>query len=143
MRSIYIVGSLRSPLIRGIAGALRRDGHEVFDDWHSAGPKADDIWRGYEKERGRTLPEALLGAHAQDIMAFDRHNILTRNTTILALPAGRSGHLELGLAIGAGKDTHILLDRDYDRWDIMYGLAGHVWTSLLDLRAYLKGNPLL
>ncbi|WP_428493106.1 DUF1937 family protein [Rhodopila sp.] len=41
---------------------------------------------------------------------------------------------ELGLSIGAGKRTHIQLDKDYDRWDVMYRLADQVHDHLDTLR---------
>jgi len=42
---------------------------------------------------------------------------------VLMLPAGRSGHLELGQIMGDRKPGFILLDEDYDRWDVMYRKA--------------------
>lgn len=134
MSKIYLVGSLRNERIPEIAELLREDGHDVFDDWYGAGPKADDHWREYEIGRGRPYAEAILGKAAQNIMNFDRTNILASDTVILVLPAGKSGHMELGLAIGAGKKTHILLDKDYDRWDVMYALADGVWDDLYAMR---------
>jgi hypothetical protein len=43
---------------------------------------------------------------------------------VLVLPAGKSGHLELGYCAGKGKRTYILLEADADpRWDVMYQFA--------------------
>jgi hypothetical protein len=140
---LYLVGSLRNELIQEYACLLREDGHDVFDDWHGAGPKADDCWRDYEKYRGRPYIEALRGKAPQMIMNFDRSNILASDTVIMVLPAGKSGHLELGLAIGAGKRTHILLDKDYDRWDVMYAMANEVHDSFEYLRLSLKATSLV
>ena len=41
---------------------------------------------------------------------------------VLVLPAGKSGHLELGYMIGSGKRGYILFDDDVEdcRWDVMY-----------------------
>jgi hypothetical protein len=138
MRKIYLVGSLRNTIIPEIAEALREDGHEVFDDWHGAGPKADEHWREYENYRGRSYLEAINGKAAQNICAFDRTNILASDTVILVLPAGKSGHMEIGLAVGARKNTHILLDKDYDRWDVMYALVNGVWNNLSLMRRALR-----
>lgn len=137
MAKIYLVGSLRNELIQDYASMLREDGHDVFDDWHGAGPRADDHWREYEHYRGRPYVEALKGKAPQMIMNFDRSNILASDIVILVLPAGKSGHLELGFAIGAGKRTHILLDKDYERWDVMYALADEVHTNFNYLRSSL------
>lgn len=138
MRKIYLVGSLRNERIPEIAELLRDDGHDVFDDWHGAGPKADDHWREYEINRGRPYTEAIRGKAASNISGFDCVNIMASDTVILVLPAGKSGHMELGLAIGAGKKTHILLDKDYERWDVMYALADHVHDNIDTLRITLN-----
>jgi hypothetical protein len=39
------------------------------------------------------------------------------------MPAGRSGHLELGLIMGQGKPGFVLFDGEPEKWDQMYGLA--------------------
>lgn len=143
MAKICIVGSLRNELIQEMACTLREDGHEVIDDWHGAGPRADDHWRDYEIARGRTFVEALRGLAPQMIMKFDRTNIDASDTVILALPAGRSGHIEIGYAIGTRKKTHILLDKDYDRWDVMYAMVNEVHDSFCQLRSSLKATSLV
>lgn len=142
MAKIYLVGSLRNDRIPIIANKLRDDGHDVFDDWHGAGEHADDSWRDYEKTRGRNYQEAIKGKAATNICEFDRSNILASDTIILILPAGRSGHMEVGFAAGAGKKTHILLDADYDRWDVMYRLVDHVWSHIDPMRAQLFRDDL-
>lgn len=142
MSNIYIVGSLRNPKIPVIANMLREDGHYVFDDWYGAGERADDHWRNYEINRGRPYVEAIKGKAPQNICAFDRANIDASDTVVLVLPAGRSGHMELGYAVGSGKRTHILLDKDYDRWDVMYALADEVHESLDRMRFILRAAQL-
>ena len=52
---IYLIGSLRHPRVRQVAEALRAHRLDVFDDWHAAGPEADDIWQQYEMARGHTF----------------------------------------------------------------------------------------
>jgi hypothetical protein len=49
MAKIYLIGSLRNPKIIETALKIRAAGHEVFDDWISAGPEADDYWQKYEQ----------------------------------------------------------------------------------------------
>lgn len=133
-RSVYLIGSLRNPEIPVIAGALRNAGFEVVDDWHAAGPEADDIWREYETQRGHTYVEALAGLHAGHVFAFDKFHLARCQGAILALPAGRSGHLEFGYARGMGKWGLVLLDDpNPDRWDVMLSFANGVYTSTGDL----------
>ena len=126
---VYLIGSLRNPEVPQIANKIRELGFEVFDDWHAAGPEADDKWRDYEKSRGRTYKEALEGLAANHVYHFDLKHLDESDITILHLPAGKSGHLELGYAIGKGKKGYILLD-DPERWDVMYKFAHGIFHSL-------------
>ena len=130
---LYLIGSLRNPEIPVVAQTLRRAGHEVFDDWHAAGPEADDWWKEYEKARGRTLPQALNDYAAMHVFEFDRKHLNRCDGGVLVLPAGRSAHLELGYLAGQGKPTYVLLDGDPDRWDVMYGFTDGVFTTLEEL----------
>ncbi len=119
---LYVIGSLRNPQIPIIGNNLRQLGIEAFDDWHGAGPEADDKWKEYEQLRGRSYREALKGYAAQHVFNFDRTHLDRADGALLVLPAGRSGHLELGYAVGKGKKGYVLLDTP-DRWDVMYSFA--------------------
>lgn len=139
-KQIYIIGSLRNPLISEIANEVRTYGYNVFDDWYAAGPEADDHWKAYEQNRGRTYTEALAGAAAKNVFRFDHTNLDVSDAALLVLPAGKSGHLELGYMAGKGKPTFVLLDEETDRWDVMYQFATAVCyrKDLKDkLNAYL------
>ena len=103
---------------------------EIFDDWYAAGPEADDYWKTYEESRGRTYEQALSGYAAKHVFEFDKHHLDTASAGILVLPAGRSGHLELGYLAGRGAYTGILLDAEYDRWDVMYAFASRVTRDI-------------
>jgi hypothetical protein len=137
-RRIYLVGSLRNPNIPFIAARLREEGHEAFDDWFAAGPHADDIWRDYEKARGRSFFDAIRGPHARTVFNFDLDNILASDTVVLALPAGQSAAMELGFAAGKGKSTHILMEAENERWDIMMQFAQHIHPTVESLLEALK-----
>lgn len=138
-RSIYLIGSLRNENIPTISHDLRLAGHEVFDDWYAAGPEADDYWRDYERGRGHDLRTALKGYAAQHVFEFDKRHLDRCDSAVLALPAGRSGHLELGYAAGRGKDCAILMEGEPDRYDVMYQFANlGVFYRLEDLIACLS-----
>lgn len=126
---IYLIGSLRNPEIPKIAEQLRGASIDTFDDWYAAGERADDAWRDYERGRGRTYEEALGGLAARHVFEFDRTHLDRADAALLVLPAGKSGHLELGYVIGSGRPGYILLDSP-DRWDVMYQFAEVVTTSL-------------
>lgn len=133
---IYLIGSLRNPDIGRISTELRRAGLDVFDDWYAAGPNADDHWRDYEKRRGRTYAQALEGKAAVHIFDFDLAHLHLADTVVLALPAGRSAHMEFGWCLGRGKKGYVLLDTP-ERWDVMYLFATRVCTSLNELLTVL------
>jgi len=137
---IYLIGSLRNPQIPIIANQLREAlSVEVFDDWYAAGPEADDKWKEYEQGRGHSYADALGGYAARHVFSFDRYHLERANTVVLALPAGKSGHLEMGWALGQRKRGYILLEEGTDRWDVMYQFATAVVVSLEDLIAAI-GN---
>jgi len=134
---VYLIGSLRNPEVPEIANKIRELGFIVFDDWYAAGPEADDKWRDYEKARGHTYREALKGLAADHVYQFDRKHLKACDIAILYLPAGKSGHLELGWAIGKGKRGYILLDNP-ERWDVMYQFADGVFHNFEELEEELK-----
>lgn len=134
MRNIYLIGSLRNEKIPQIAKTLREAGYSVFDDWHAAGEFADDSWRDYEKSKGHNLAEALNGYAACHVFDFDVHHLNRCDTGILVMPAGKSGHTELGYMRGLGKDCAILLEEEPDRFDVMLKFANlGVYYNIKDL----------
>lgn len=130
---IYLIGSLRNPRIPIIGNELRDAGHEVFDDWFSGGPEADDYWKKYEETRGRDFETALGGSMAQHIFSYDKSWLDWADAVVMACPAGKSGHLELGYMVGKGKRTYVLLDGSDIRWDVMYCFTDYVTSSLNNL----------
>lgn len=120
---IYLIGSLRNPAVPELANRLRGHGFEVFDDWYAAGPEADDKWQAYEEARGRTYKDALAGWAATNVYGFDKRHLDRADAGVLSLPAGKSGHLELGYLAGRGKPVFVLFDKVPERWDVMYQFA--------------------
>ena len=130
---IYLIGSLRNPEVNRLATAMRMLGFEVFDDWTAAGPTADDSWRDYEKQRGHSYVEALQGYAAKHVFAFDMHHLLRCDLAVMLMPAGKSGHLELGYVLGKGKPGYVLFDQEPERFDVMYQFATGVFSKEEDL----------
>ncbi|MEE9598196.1 MAG: hypothetical protein V3V96_15600 [Acidiferrobacterales bacterium] len=139
MKSIYLMGSLRNPKIPEIGNQLRDSRFDVFDDWFSAGPIADDSWRYYEKERGHTYQQALEGLAAQHVFNFDLWHLTRCDLGVLVLPAGKSSHLELGWIIGQNKPGYVLMDNP-ERWDVMYQFATKVAFTTPELVEMLQGE---
>ena len=137
MANIYLIGSLRNPKIIETAIKIRAAGHEVFDDWIAAGPEADDYWQKYEIAKGNNYKQGLAGYAAKHVYEFDKFHLDRNDIAILILPAGKSGHLELGYMIGKGKLGYILLE-DPDRWDVMYQFSTGVFYDINELIDELK-----
>lgn len=117
---VYLIGSLRNPAVPELANFLRKEtGFEIFDSWYSPGPNADDYWRDYSKGRGQSYREALSDYAATHVFEFDHYHINRANVGVLLMPAGKSGHLELGYMIGQGKPCFYLLEEGIERWDVM------------------------
>lgn len=133
-KGIYVIGSLRNKKIPFFAKELREAlGVEVFDDWFSPGPEADDYWRKYEKARGSTYSEALKNWAGKHVFEFDKYHIDRLGIGVMIMPAGKSGHLELGYMIGQGKKGYILFDEEPERWDVMVQFATGVFFKKEDL----------
>jgi hypothetical protein len=133
MAIVYLIGSLKNPRVPEVAAVLREHGYDVVDDWYAPGPDADDYWQAYERQRGRTFREALKGLHARHVFEFDKYHLDRCDIAILVMPAGRSAHLELGYAIGRGKHGFILLDREPERFDVMYAFPKDVVYTVDEL----------
>lgn len=130
---VYVIGSLRNILVIEVASRLRTAGHDVFDDWMAAGPEADDYWMHYEQAKGHTFADALKGAAARNVFHFDKRYLDVAEAVVLVLPAGKSGHLELGYSLGRKTPGFILLDKEPDRFDVMYQFATAVVSDVEDL----------
>lgn len=139
---VYLIGSLRNPAIPGIANTLEQQGFEVFSDWFAAGEIADDSWQKYETERGRSYKDALSGYAARHVFRFDMFHLSRADMGLLVLPAGKSGHLELGFMVGSGKPCYVLFDKEPDRWDVMYQFAKEIFFNTDELTDTLKRNHL-
>lgn len=137
MPRIYLIGSLRNKKIPEIGVKIRKLGYDVFDDWFAPGPEADDWWKKYEESRGRTYKEALKGHAARHIFEFDKSHIDASDIGLLIMPAGKSGHLELGYMIGRGKPGYVLMDKP-DRWDVMYQFASQIFFDFEEMMKYFK-----
>jgi recombination endonuclease VII len=137
---IYTIGSLRNPKILEVAASLRELGYDAFDNWMSAGERADDSWQEYAKHRGMTYKEALQSREANHVFHFDKAYLDLCDKAILVMPAGKSGHLELGYVAGRGKPTFILTDGEPDRYDVMPQFADKIFTSKEEMLEYFEAQ---
>ena len=137
-KTIYLIGSLRNPELPGVANYLRGYGFDVFDDWFAGGPIADDSWQDYEKQKGTPYDVALRSHAAEHVFYFDKHHLDRSDIGVLLMPAGKSGHLELGYMKGMGKPVYVLFDKEPERWDVMYRFADGVFFDKTELAQELQ-----
>lgn len=119
MSKIYVVGSLRRDDVRKVAEELRAEGHDVFDEWHAAGPEADNLWRDYFKGRGMRFSEALRSAFVEHIVEFDKRWLDWAEVVVVLGPAGVSSAIELMYCAFNGKRPILYQPADPERWDAM------------------------
>jgi len=138
---IYVASSWRNMLQQGVVHTCRAAGFDVYDfknppngkpfDFEQVGLEGDNpIPADQYIEMINNHPRAYEGFHS-DFDAMKAADIF-----ILVLPCGRSAHLELGWAVGAGKKTAVLLD-DPCTPDLMYKMVDYLASSLFNLLGWL------
>jgi hypothetical protein len=132
---IYVASSWRNEKQPSVVAALREAGHEVYDfrnpkpsdrgfHWSDIDPK----WQEWTPERFRRClkhPIAVEGFET-DMRALDWADLV-----VMVMPCGRSAHLELGYARGAGKWTAILLSGG--KPELMYRMVHRLALDIPDL----------
>lgn len=137
--NIYVIGSLHNPAIPNLSNVIAEAGYEVFADWFGAGRIADDSWMEYEKTRGFTYEQALTRPAAINVFEFDKRHLLKADAVVLIAPAGKSGHLELGWALGRNTPGFVFFpDGEPERWDVMLQFATGVHFTMPALLAHMK-----
>jgi hypothetical protein len=132
---IYVASSWRNPDQPLVVGVLRRQGHQVYDFRQPhLGPgkrskgfhwsEIDPDWQSWTPAQFR---RALQHPTAVDGFSSDMVGLDWCDACVLAMPCGRSAHLELGYARGAGKFTIILLAKSEP--ELMYGMVDSICTT--------------
>ena len=148
MLKIYVASSWKNDRYPEVVKRLRAEGHDVYDfrdpstgfDWRRlpGAPEADpkDGWPAADVVRVLDQPRARAGFKS------DMGALRACDTCVLVLPCGRSAHLELGWAAGAGRRTIVLLD-DPAEPDLMHLMADRICVSLNEVVEELDdhGDP--
>ena len=135
---VYLGGSLKNQTgVPAVARQLREAGHEVFDEWITPGPDADDHLWAYGKARGLNAKQTLETYAARHIFEFDKHHLDRSDAIVLVMPAGKSAFLELGYMLGKGKPGIILMEQDPERIDVMFQFAD-IATSVAEVIDILR-----
>jgi hypothetical protein len=139
---IYVASSWRNEARQqATVRALRADGHEVYDFRNPAPGDHGFGWRQCvdtpQPWSAETMREVLKHPIAQAGFQKDMVALSGADATVLVLPCGRSAHLELGWATGAGRKTVVLLDDPISEPELMYLACDAICVSLDEVRAVL------
>jgi hypothetical protein len=144
---IYVASSWRNPLQQEVVRALRGAGHDVYD---FRNPEPGDHgfgWRQCATEAQLKDPrafrdEVLTHPVARAGFGKDMRALTGADATVLVLPCGRSAHLELGYATGAGQLTLVLLDNPMSEPELMYLMNTTICVSIGEVVERLAGVQL-
>ena len=134
MKKIYVASSWRNKLQPGVVTILRTAGFTVYDFKDEEGFHWSDIDPFWEQWKNNEYLDALESELATKGFMRDLDAMEKADTFVLVQPCGRSAHLELGWAIGKGKECYILLSEEIEP-ELMIRLVGmdNIATSIMDL----------
>lgn len=138
---IYVATSWRNRILQNlIVKDLRLLGHDVYDFTNPAPDKpgfswsfVDVDWRNWSNVQfveGLNHPAAEVGFN------LDMNALRACDVCVMLMPCGKSAHLELGFAAGAGKCTVILVEQDHEP-ELMYKMADKIITDRNQLYAFI------
>lgn len=147
---VYVASSWRNDLQPAVVAALRSAGIDCYDFKHPAPGDDGFSWKDVGGPaglvggaRGRVDLATYLAmlAHPRAVEGFgnDFDAMERADTFVLVLPCGRSAHLELGWAVGAGKRTAILLENPAEP-ELMYKMVDYLAPTMHDLLAWLGAD---
>lgn len=132
-RKVYVASSWRNIAQPGVVEAIRKLGHFVYDfrnpvlgnnGFHWS--EIDEAWSRWDAER---YVQALSHPIAEEGFKSDFDAMRWADTFVLVQPCGRSAHLEMGWAVGAGKTTIMLLGPDIEP-ELMVKMCDHICIGL-------------
>lgn len=138
---IYVASSWRNEHQPDVVDLLLRLGHEVYDFRHPNAESTGFSWAEIDANWQKWDPDAFRSGldHplARNGFKLDMDALKWCDACVLVMPCGRSAHLELGWAAGAGKWTIILLSYDSEP-ELMYSMADVVCVDIIDLMQALR-----
>lgn len=137
---VYVASSWRNYFQGPVVHTLRAAQFEVYDFKNPPNGKPfsfDQVGlHGDDPIAPSEYLEVLATERAQEGFNSDFGAMQEADIFVLVLPCGRSAHLELGWAVGAGKRTAVLLD-DPCTPDLMYQMVDHISPNTMDLLGWL------
>lgn len=147
MTSIYVASSWRNITQQLTVHVLRAAGFDVYDfknppnghgfQWREVAWADIDFLQGNVDVEKQQYLDALEHPRAEEGFHSDFDAMKNADTFVLVLPCGRSAHLELGWAVGAGKRTCIYAPEDTLTPELMYKMVDHIAPTIMDLLSWL------
>lgn len=140
-KSIYLAASWKNEHYPVVLNALRDAGYEVYDfrqegsafSWQQIDPTYA-TWSIYQ------YLQALDDERSTQGFENDMNALANADTCVMVLQSGRSAHLELGWAAGAGKRTFVLCLDPATEPELMYLMCTHICTSVAELLRRLRNG---
>ena len=138
---VYVASSWRNQFQQGVIAALHVAGIDCFDfknpnggtgfSWTEVEPGSTPAARAKGSDWESVDNYLTMVGHPRAIEGFDADFAAMEkaDTFVLVLPCGKSAHLELGWAVGAGKRKAILLEDRVER-ELMYKMVDHFSPNL-------------
>lgn len=140
---VYVASSWRNTVQPSVVGRLRREGYDVYDFRHPvpgndgfAWSQIDPVWREWLPYDFRA---ALCHPLAVEGFGYDMDALRASDACVLVLPCGRSAHLELGYAVGAGKLTVIYQPIPQEP-ELMYKMCSRIAVTIDEVIEGLRGQ---
>lgn len=140
---VYVASSWRCPMQPFVISILKSANIDHYDfrnppghagfGWEQVMPFDIDNQLVHQDDYLEGLKHPL----AEEGYNADFGAMLKADAFVLVLPCGRSAHLELGWAVGAGKRTAILLDGPNVTPELMYKMVDRVSPDIMDLLEWL------
>lgn len=143
---IYVASSWRNPFQQTVVRALRAADHEVYDFRNPEPGNSGFSWKSCASDEDLKNPDRFRQAVLQHPTAVNGFNLdmaalRASDAVVLVLPCGRSAHLELGWAAGAGKQTIVLLDNPMSEPELMYLMNTMICVELAEVVQAFSDMP--
>lgn len=139
---VYIASSWKNTFQPAVISVIENAGIDCYDFKHPEPLNDGFHWsnvlgKDYKPSIPyRTYITALGNSAAEEGFQRDFQAMQKASHFILVLPCGKSAHLELGWAVGAGKKTCILTEELVEP-ELMYNMVDVIFKDILDVLWWL------
>ena len=142
---IYVASSWRNQVQEYFVFNLKQLGHLVYDFKNPNGEKGFS-WSDIDPDWKNWTTQQYLRALGTDRGKYgfirDMDALKNCDVCILVLPCGKSAHLELGYAVGAGKKTLVYMPEAQEP-ELMYGMVDEIVETFEDVVAWVADQEKL